>query len=102
MQAFNETYYVYILATSQNAMIYVGVTNDMARRLAEHQKGEQEGFTKRFQMHKLVYYESFADVRNAIDREKQLKRWTRAKKNALIESANPTWDDLSTRFLNET
>lgn len=95
---FDAKYYLYILSTSQNAMIYIGVTNDMARRLAEHRSGEQDGFTKQFRIYKLVYYESFVDVRNAIDREKQLKRWTRIKKNALIERMNPTWDDLSNRF----
>lgn len=97
----SHAYYLYILATSKNAMLYIGVTNDMARRLSEHQSGETNGYTKKFHVHKLVYFESFEDVRNAIDREKQLKRWSRAKKNALVERMNPEWKDLGNLFLQE-
>ena len=96
---FDKRYCVYILASPQNAMLYVGMTNGLPRRLAEHQGGEIEGFTKKFGIKKLVYYEVFEDVLNAIAREKQLKRWTRAKKNALVEKANPEWADLSGQFL---
>ena len=81
--------------------MYVGMTNSLPRRLEEHQNGEIEGFTKKFGIHKLVYYEVFEDVLNAIDREKQLKRWTRAKKNALVEMDNPNWEDLSERVFRE-
>lgn len=96
---YNRTYYLYILATSKNAMLYIGVTNNMVRRLEEHQSGAFNGYTKKFQVHKLVYFETFEDVRNAIDREKQLKRWSRVKKNALIERLNPEWKDLGESFL---
>ena len=92
---FDKSYYVYILASPRNGLLYVGMTNSLPRRLEEHQNGEIEGFTKKFGIHKLVYYEVFEDVLNAIDREKQLKRWTRAKKNALVEKVNPEWADLS-------
>jgi putative endonuclease len=77
------------------------MTNSLPRRLEEHQNGEIEGFTKKFGIHKLVYYEVFEDVLNAIDREKQLKRWTRAKKNALVEKVNPEWADLSEKLFAE-
>ncbi|MBQ5791825.1 MAG: GIY-YIG nuclease family protein [Clostridia bacterium] len=98
---FDKSYYVYILASPRNGLLYVGMTNSLPRRLEEHQNGEIEGFTKKFGIHKLVYYEVFEDVLNAIDREKQLKRWTRAKKNALVEKVNPEWADLSERVFRE-
>ena len=75
--------------------MYIGVTNDLTRRLYEHKHELVEGFTKRYHVHKLVYYEETNDVRAAIEREKQLKNWARAKKNALVETINPTWKDLS-------
>jgi putative endonuclease len=98
---FDKSYYVYILASPRNGLLYVGMTNSLPRRLEEHQNGEIEGFTKKFGIHKLVYYEVFEDVLNAIDREKQLKRWTRAKKNALVEKVNPEWADLSEKLFAE-
>ena len=98
---FDKSYYVYILASPRNGLLYVGMTNSLPRRLEEHQNGEIEGFTKKFGIHKLVYYEVFEDVLNAIDREKQLKRWTRAKKNALVEKENPNWEDLSEKLFAE-
>ena len=88
-------YYVYILANTTNSTVYIGVTSDLMRRLWEHRNDVIEGFTKRYHVHKLVYYETFQDVQEAIAREKQLKRWRRAKKNALIESVNPAWEDLA-------
>ena len=88
-------YYVYILASKANAMIYIGVTNNLSRRVREHKNGEREGFTKTCGIHKLVFFEEFSDINDAIACEKRLKRWTRAKKNALIESKNPNWKDLS-------
>ena len=75
--------------------MYIGVTNDLKRRLLEHRSGLIEGFTKKYHVHKLVYYETFSDINNAIRREKQLKGWIRAKKNALVETMNPKWLDLS-------
>ena len=92
-------YYVYILASKANAMLYIGVTNDLRRRLREHREGLFEGYTKTYNIHKLVFFEEFTDVNDAIACEKRLKRWTRAKKNALIESKNPNWDDWSESFL---
>ncbi|MBS7261059.1 MAG: GIY-YIG nuclease family protein [Treponema sp.] len=75
--------------------MYIGMTNDLTRRISEHKSGLIEGFTKKYHVHKLVYFESTEDVNNAIKREKQLKGWTRAKKNALVETVNPEWKDLS-------
>lgn len=88
-------YYVYILTNWNNRVIYVGVTNDLRRRLYEHKNEVADGFTKRYHIHKLVYFEETSDVHSAIAREKQIKGWTRAKKNALVETKNPEWNDLS-------
>lgn len=85
---------VYILASTNGRALYVGVTTDMGRRLAEHRSGLSE-HTARYNITKLVYLESHETAPNAIEREKQLKRWRREKKIALIESANPEWLDLS-------
>ena len=75
--------------------MYIGVTNDLERRVYEHKQELVEGFTKRYHVHKLVYFETTTDVRSAIEREKQLKGWLRARKNTLVESVNPEWKDLS-------
>ena len=88
-------YYVYILTNRNNRVMYIGVTNDLARRLYEHKQELVEGFTKRYHVHKLVYYEQTTDVRSAIAREKQLNGWLRARKNELVETMNPEWRDLS-------
>ncbi len=88
------TCYVYILASRRNGTLYVGMTNDLARRAWEHREGVAEGFTKRYGVHKLVYYEEFDDVRHALQREKNIKDWPRAWKLALIEKDNPDWLDL--------
>ncbi len=90
-----EHYYVYILTNWKNNVMYIGVTNNLQRRLYEHKNELVDGFTKQYHVHKLVYYEETTDVKAAIAREKQLKGWRREKKNALVESMNPTWDDLS-------
>lgn len=87
-------YYVYILTNKSNSVMYIGVTNDIARRIYEHRNHMVAGFTDKYHVTKLVYVETVSDVRDAIQREKQLKGWTRAKKNALVESANPNWRDL--------
>ncbi len=87
-------YYVYIMA-SISRVLYVGVTDDIVRRVAEHKAGEIEGFTKQYRLKKLVHYEEFGDIRQAIAREKQLKGWRREKKVELIEAENPNWKDLS-------
>jgi len=88
-------FYVYILTNYTNKVMYIGMTNDLERRLYEHKNHLIEGFTSRYNVTKLVYAEQMHDVRDAIDREKQLKGWSRAKKNALVESVNPEWRDLS-------
>ena len=85
--------YVYILA-SKSGVLYVGVTNDVRRRVAEHRTA-RFGFTAAYRVHRLVYFESIEGPRTAIAREKQLKRWTRGRKLALIRSANPKWADLA-------
>jgi len=87
--------YVYMLTNSKNSVLYIGVTNSLSRRLYEHQQDVVDGFAKQYPLHKLVYFEQYPCMVDAISREKQLKRWTRAKKNALIEQMNPAWEDLS-------
>ena len=90
-----STYYVYILTNAKHTALYVGVTNDLPRRIAEHKAGNFGGFTKKYNVHKLVYIETYPEINAAIAREKQLKNWRREKKIALIQSMNPAWDDLS-------
>ena len=88
-------YYVYMLTNKNNNVLYTGVTNNLKRRLYEHKNKLVDGFTKKYNVEKLVYYEITNDVDSAIAREKQIKGWTRAKKNALIESENSRWCDLT-------
>ena len=88
-------YYVYMLTNQSNRVLYTGVTSNLTRRLYEHKNELADGFTKKYHVHKLVYFDTTTDVRAAIEREKQIKGWTRAKKNALVESINPQWRDLS-------
>jgi putative endonuclease len=89
-----KTYWVYILASALGGTLYVGVTNDLVRRIYEHRMGLVEGFTKKYEVHRLVYFEQYHDVEMAIRREKRLKKWNRAWKIRLIEEANPDWVDL--------
>ncbi len=89
-----KTYYVYILASQRNGTLYVGMTNDLIKRVYEHKQGLVEGFTKKYNVHMLVYYEQTNDVNAAITREKQLKKWKREWKLNLIEEFNPEWKDL--------
>jgi putative endonuclease len=93
-------YYVYIM-TNRSQTLYTGVTNDLQHRVYEHKQKLVDGFTKKYNFTKLVYYESTDDVRSAIGREKQIKGWLRAKKIALIESMNPQWGDLSDGWYEE-
>ena len=88
-------YYVYILANQTNSVVYVGVTNDLQRRLYEHKNGLCEGFTKKYNVNKLVYFEETTSVLSAITREKQIKNLVRRKKDELINTKNPDWVDLS-------
>jgi putative endonuclease len=87
-------FYVYILASSSGTL-YIGVTNDLSKRVWQHKNHLIEGFTSKYNVDRLVYFEEFVDVRNAIRREKQLRGWTRKKKVALFEKQNPKWIDLS-------
>ena len=86
---------VYIMASKRNGTLYTGVTSAPERRIQEHKLGLQEGFTKRYGIHTLVYIEEFEDMYSAIEREKHIKAGSRKKKIALIEEMNPTWRDLS-------
>ena len=86
-------YYVYILTNVTDDVMYIGITNDLKRRLAEHCAEQINGFSKKYHTHKLVYFEEFSDPITAIVREKQLKSWRRDKKNALVEIKNPNWID---------
>ena len=89
------TYYVYILANNTNVAIYTGVTRDLIRRVYEHKhEVDPKSFTARYKVHKLVYFEETTDVYAALEREKQIKSWKRARKNALVTSMNPVWKDL--------
>jgi len=85
---------VYILASKYNGTLYIGVTSDLVKRAWQHRNGVTHGFTKRYGVHRLVYYETAPDMASAITREKQLKKWRRAWKIKLIEQSNPAWDDL--------
>jgi len=89
-----RTYYIYIM-TNHSRTLYVGMTNNLCRRVTEHRDGVTGGFTRRYRINQLVYFEEYRDVRDAIQREKQIKAWRREKKIALIEQVNPHWDDLS-------
>ncbi len=89
-----RTYYLYILASKRNGTLYVGVTNDLKRRIYEHKNNLFEGFTKKYKVHTLVYFESTSDVNTALQREKQLKTWKRKWKIQLIEQSNHEWQDL--------
>jgi len=93
-----KTYFVYILAKEKNGTLYIGVTSDLPRRIVEHKSGLIEGFSKRYGVHHLVYYEETTDVHSALLREKQLKKWNRAWKMRLIEENNPGWRDLAEDF----
>ena len=86
--------YVYILASKPNGTLYIGVTSDLAKRVHQHREGVVDGFTKRHDVSRLVYYEQHDDIRDAIQREKNLKHWLRRWKLRLIRKHNPRWDDL--------
>ena len=93
-------YYVYILSNSHNSVIYTGVTNDLIKRVYEHKKHlDKSSFTARYNVEKLVYYESTSDIESAIERENQIKGWSRSKKNKIINNYNPNWIDLYEKIL---
>ena len=87
--------FVYILTNQRNTTLYIGVTSNLEKRIAEHKQGLFEGFSKKYNLNKLVYYEQTSDIVSAISREKQLKGWRREKKEKLINEFNPEWKDLS-------
>ena len=89
-----HNYFVYILTNKNKNVLYVGVTNDLSRRIQEHQNGLPKGFTKKYNCYNLVYYEYFTDINMAIQREKQIKKWRREKKEKLISDFNPGWEFL--------
>ncbi len=97
---FNYNYYVYIITNPANTAIYIGVTNNLSRRLLEHynNRGKWKTFAGRYYCYKLVYFEHFTCINEAIAREKELKKWRRSKKNQLIETDNPKWLNLNGNF----
>jgi len=92
---FTKSYYVYLLTNWNNRVIYAGVTNDLNRRLYEHKNKLIPGFTKKYHLNKLVYFEETQDINAAIAREKEIKKWRREKKDKLVNQINPNWQDLS-------
>ncbi len=88
-------YYVYIMASGKNGTTYIGVTNNLIRRMAEHKAGIADGFTKKYDINNLVYFEHTTDIESALNREKQMKKWKREWKVKLIEKDNYYWKDLS-------
>ncbi len=97
-----RSYYVYILASKRNGTLYVGVTNNLIRRVYEHKNEMVEGFTNKYGVHKLVYYEQTNDLKSAIQRERRLKKWNRKWKMELIEQGNSDWKDLYDELTEET
>jgi putative endonuclease len=89
-----KSYYVYIMASKRNGTLYIGVTNDLLKRVYEHKNNFVDGFTKKYSVHSLVYFEQYDDIESAIIREKQLKKWNRKWELELIERVNPQWRDL--------
>jgi putative endonuclease len=97
-----KAFYVYMMTNRSRVVLYTGITNSLMRRVSQHQNGEMEGFTKTYKVKLLVYYERYNDPRDAIAREKEIKDWRRAKKNALAETMNPNWADLSQALFQHT
>ena len=97
----NHQYFVYILASKQNGVLYIGVTNDLKRRVYEHKSKTLKGFTSRYNVDMLMYFEEFTDINEAIKREKQLKKWNRQWKIELIEKENSEWEDLAIDWVNK-
>ena len=89
-----KAYYVYLMASKKNGILYIGVAIDLRHRVWQHKNDIQEGFTKKYGVHRLVWYEETTDIKEAIQREKQMKKWRRQWKIDLIKKENPDWDDL--------
>jgi len=94
-----ENFYVYILASEKNGTLYIGITSNLIKRIYEHKNNIVKGFTEKYKVHKLVYYEECSDIYEAIQRKKQVKRWYRKWKIELIENFNPEWEDLYYKLL---
>ena len=94
-----KTYYVYMMTNYTNKVLYTGVTNDLQRRVSEHKSGIIPGFTQRYNCKKLVYFELYSDIEQAIRREKLIKEYRRDKKNELVNKSNPEWIDLSSEWI---
>jgi putative endonuclease len=88
------TFWIYIMTNSHDSVLYIGITNNLSRRVSQHRSNEIRGFTAKYRCHKLVYYEHYSSAKTAIARETQLKKWSRKKKIALIDRMNPRWFDL--------
>ena len=93
------TYYIYILASKRNGTLYIGVSNNLERRIYEHKNHLIKGFTEKYNVHMLVYFEQTDNIQSALQREKQLKKWNRKWKLNLIEKMNPDWKDLSRNWI---
>ncbi len=96
-----NTYYVYMMSNRDRVVLYTGVTNGLESRLWFHSKARAPSFTKRYTVTRLVYYENFDDPREAIAREKEIKGWRREKKNALVRTLNPKWEDLGAKLFGD-
>jgi len=96
----SNSYYVYILASRRNGTVYTGVTNNLLNRMYSHKNKLLRGFSSRYNVNRLVFFEETGDVFSAIEREKEIKGWRRSKKLKLVESTNPTWKDLSEGWFN--
>ena len=94
-----KIYYIYLLTNWNNKVMYVGITNDLERRIYEHKEKVVKGFTEKYNVTKLVYYEQTSDIVAALNREKEIKKWRREKKDRLVKNTNPQWRDLSKDFL---
>ena len=94
----NKTYYVYLITNWNNQVMYIGVTNNLERRLYQHKNKLIKGFSEKYNINKLVYFEQTNDIESAITREKEIKKWRREKKNSLVESTNKQWQDLSKQW----
>ncbi len=95
-----EVYYVYFMCSINRRSLYIGVTNGLTRRVREHKLGLIPGYTRRYHCVCLVYYEEYQSINDAISREKELKGWTRKRKNALVEAMNPQWEDIAANWEN--
>ena len=95
----DKNYYLYILASKKNGTLYIGVTGDLIKRISEHKQKAVDGFTKKYNVHNLVYCEVYGDIKEAILREKQMKKWNRKWKIRVIEEKNPEWEDLYSKII---